>query len=636
MENFYSEISGIPSKKYEEPKYLGIKSSTIKLYILALLVTITLSSSDAVFSGYKYIFSTDMYNHCILSASASVSILEGQIPPRTSETLLEGIGVPYHQFYSPLCHFIAGLLGLLFSDIMLGYALASILVMTLAFVYSYKLIEYITLSKVCAMAGAFIFVTGPYLWSDKVLRGAFAEYIGFCFLPIVLYYNLRAAYDRTIKYWILALISTSALALAHLITFFFFYLFFGVFILIYGIQIIAFKQSKNKAYFKNYIRKLLVLLSVAVASVLINMYYFYPVLFYDDLLIKQSLLTSSRFSESDILLPVLSLFSIFDMPFVSENSLKIGSRFQIGLTLVVSYIAYIYLLYNKTKSKFYWCFVITSSFILFIILNPFISKGPLAIFKIAQFSYRFLSDFQLIATMMGALALLQLFKNELLFNAILKKLFGLIIIITSLILVIPYLYPRHPFPEFPLKISSDEIYKKTELIYGLSAYLRIAPPPEDPGWISNDIPIAKSSGNSFKKTFTVDLEHYFTYYKGDEVYLNVLYYPGLQDINVKINNKDYSAGYETYWQKRIGYGDEETKMGDFHGLKITGLPKYGILEVTTEFSGSRLGNRVSVVAILGVCLYLLFRHFSLKRKRREIFKEKTGDLIKDNAAKVNT
>jgi hypothetical protein len=592
--------------KTEDMQYFGLKLSTIKLVFLALFVSIILSSSDVIYSGTRYIYTPDMYNHFILSASAAESLRNGQIPPRTSDTLLGGLGLPHHQFYSPFCHFVVACLGLLFSDIMLGYTITSIIFMVIAFVYCYKLIKYFTLSNICALVGAFIFITGPYLSTDRVLRGAFAEYIGFSLMPLVLYMNLRAINSKKIKYWIFAVISSSILALSHLITFIFFYLIFGLFLSIYLIQIIVIKKYRNKKLLKNFIKKIIVLLTIGIATFLIDMYYFYPILFYNDLNMKQEIFSVKSISYFSYLVSTLSLLSIFDMPFIGLKAIS-SPRFQIGLLLFASYLIYVYLLFNETKSKLYWPLVITSSVVLFTIINPIIFSIPIQNLKVIQFSYRLIADFQLLATIMGSLALLHFFKKQPIFNKLFQKMFAIIIIVFSLILVIPYLYPNQMYRDYPKQLSDDNLYHNAKLTYNSGEYLRYYSQDDEQKLILRDIPVLDGVGNSGKKVFSIDLKSYFENYNEDGVYLNILYYPGLQDIDITIDGLQYEGKLETYFQSRPDFISTENPDTKFHGLKIKDLPRNGNLLVKTKFTGSHLGNFISVLSMISLLIYSVFK-----------------------------
>jgi hypothetical protein len=620
MERYTIQEENITNKISDSSKLLGIKVSALKLCVLALFVSIILSSSDVILNGTRYVYSPEQSDGLKLSGSVIWSIWNGEIPPRTSLNLVNGYGVPFHQFYAPLCHFFVAILGIITGDLLLGYAMASIIILTLAFLSTHALIKYLTFSNIYALISAFIFVTGPYLFTDRVLRGDFPEYCGFCLTPLLLYFILRAINSGRLKYWILALIVSASLALTHLITFINFYIFLSLFLFIHLLQILAKNSNNKKVKGKKYAGKLFVLFTILIATLIIDMYYFLPIIFYNDLAVKGIDLASKTMVDLKSTVSPLSLLSVFNMPFITpmtgENIIVDARRFQIGFLVLVSYLSYIYLLYKTNKSLYYWSFVLTSSIILILIFKPLIFPNT-PIFSFETLSYRMILDFQLISVIMGALAMLVFFRENPSFHGIGQKIFAVIIICFSLIFIRPYLFSNMTHPNYPHITTEEDFYNESSLSDGNANYIRIPPPDDDPRWIKEGITLKRAEGLGDEKVFALNLDDYYTSSKEDGVYLNVLYYPGLMDIDVFVNGKTINCDLDTFWVKKSVFNIYINDDAPFHGLKLSGLPRKGLLEVKTKFIGSRLGNYISLFSILLIILYCLYSYGKNKAKKNK-------------------
>jgi hypothetical protein len=111
--------------------------------------------------------------------------------------------------------------------------------------------------------------------------------------------------------------------------------------------------------------------------------------------------------------------------------------------------------------------------------------------------------------------------------------------------------------------------------------------------LDKTILISEQSGSTpNRKFFETDLSKLSKNdsYHG-EIILNVLYYPTFQNINIKINGIPINPPLSTLWHKteKIDYFSALQYTG-FHALRISGLPKNGILTVDVKFRGSTLGN----------------------------------------------
>jgi hypothetical protein len=590
----------------------GYRAGALKLWGVAILVAVTLCGAEVNYRGRRDVLAHDQMNHLVLTASMAEGFLEGTFPPRVSPMLSGGLGNPYHQFYSPLSHMYSAAASLLMGDTMTGFSLCTVFILALAFVYAFRLGRYLTLSNHCAAAAAFLFVTAPYLSTDRVLRGAFAEYVAFCLLPMALYYNLRALPFRSFKAWAKATVSTAALLLTHLITGFFFLLFYAVFLILSGLSLLIRHYGRGGTEGTGvqpgpcpklwpFIRKAFAAMTIAVFATLLGMYCLGPVLFYSDLVMKRDVLANTAISVSGAVTPILSLFSLTDTSWNYESHLMVHSRFQAGFALLASYGAFVYFLARR-RTAWAFPFALTAGLVLVTVTKPEVFLyPPLKYVDIAQFSYRFLSLFTLSAACAGALALRALFRSSGGFAPASRTAAAMAVIALSLTLAVPYLYPR-PVQQsrLGLNLYSSIIFERSRLFYGENAYLRVPPAEASAEWTDPGRVSVGWRGKPGDWIFLAELEDYYRVSGGPpgEVLLDVLYYPGLQHIEILADGKPLEVQLGTWWQRRDTVrGAFETETGGFHGLKITGAPEKGFLKVKVRFTGYSWANWISLATI---------------------------------------
>ncbi|MDR1313693.1 MAG: hypothetical protein LBQ12_08350 [Deltaproteobacteria bacterium] len=613
----------------------GFKIGAVKLWAIALLAATVLSGAEVTYGGRRDFLAPDQFRHAFLSGSMAQGFLEMTFPPRVSPILADGLGNPYHQFSPPLAHAAVGALGLLLRDLVAGYTYGSVFLMALAFVYAYRLGRYLTLSDRCAAFAAFLFVTAPYLAADRVLRGAFDEYFAFALLPVATYYNLRALPLASYRIWALAVLSTAALLLSHFITgafFLFFYLALVTLAVFFALARRLVRRGRaepggksgkgGKGYAEPsaeagisgkglgeqppprvwpFARKALAAISVAAGAILVCMWWLGPFVFYGDLAIKGDALANASAASSAFMTPVLSLFSLTDSSWsFSANQTELP-RFQTGILLLASLTAFLYYSAGRRTS---WAlpFSVTALAVLFVVARPAaFLYPPLKYMDIAQYSYRLLSLFALAGSAAGALALKAFFRNTPGFSPASRSVAAMALAAFALAMAAPYVYPKTLKDSKPFSMNSDEIRHRTRLLSGEGAFMRVPPAPEAGGWTDPGRPAVPWSGKAGDWRFTVDLEEWRGSSGGPsgEALLDVLYYPGLQDIELSVDGKPADLVSETYWQKRKSFerpGD--AVPGAFHGLKISGLPEKGTFRARVRFTGFVWANRTSAAAIL--------------------------------------
>jgi hypothetical protein len=354
------------------------------------------------------------------------------------------------------------------------------------------------------------------------------------------------------------------------------------------------------------LRKVFAVASIASMALLVSMYCMGPLIFYDDLVMKKEILTKLfKTSESGYMVPFLAVLSMREVPFDWVRQFAEFSRFQAGIIIYISFTAFAW--FRVRHGGFYSIsFITVSGLILIFALFPQVFRLPiLKILDIAQFSYRFLGLLTFAGALMGGLALKDYFSRRKGFTKALKSVAVIILISFTTTFALPYLYPKG-FPDSRVwHLNSNEISGLGFLVSNDTNYMR-PPPPVGYSWIAPGVkPLSASENKPGEVMFKKQLDDYRQEY-GDiegEVYLDVLYFPGLQDIQVSVDGHSEELELETYWQRRTSVRmNDSDDPGGFHGLKITGVPSKGLLEVRVRFTGMSWANWASGLSLVFLIL----------------------------------
>ncbi|MDR3280119.1 MAG: hypothetical protein LBT23_06380, partial [Synergistaceae bacterium] len=448
---------------------------------------------------------------------------------------------------------------LLNGNLFYGISLSNVLMMTLAFIFSFKLCKYLTQSTIWGYVGAFLFVCGPYLSANRVLRGAFAEYYAMCTLPMVIYYQLRAMANPRIKNWILASSSLSLLLHMHLITWAYTLFFEVIFWFSHTVFMVFDGSPDKKTILGKYRKRTAAFVSPILGCVILSAWYLAPIIFFNKNLMIQASLNPTV--QHNFMTTILSVLSIRDMRFVTSLFQNRG-RFQLGFLLFAGFAAFLAAGRGKLSSLGLPLRITSLVILLFIIMPVNLFPGRLKIIDIAQFPYRFIAQFQLIATIMSVMALKYFLSSWKDITIIHKKIIGLVVIVFSLTLVTPYLYPdiSQSSPDsFPFMFTDEQIYNVDRMSYDAADYLRI-PPAGVPEQDEPAVFARQTSGTPNDKTFSVDLKNY-----GGPEYMifDVLYYPGLQRIAATLDGQVFHPEISTHWYKDGG-------GFNIHAMKVSG------------------------------------------------------------------
>jgi hypothetical protein len=601
----------------------------------AFLISISLSYSELYFNTFRTIENVDEYNNIKLAISAFNSLKQGIIPIRVADGIFCNLGYPIHQFYSPLPHIIIALFSFFNDNIYTGFALSVIFSIFISFIYSFKLIQYLFKDELYAFVGAFIYICAPYMSIVRVIRGAYPEFFAICLLPIVLYYIIKAINNLSIGNLTLSIIMLSILFTTHLITSFYFLLFSGFFFLLHAIFVI-FKVIKfNKPYLLNKLRNKFLLLSIIlIFSLLLSLWHLAPVIFYDNVAVKSILYASDLYRFKQVT-NLLSLFSISDAP--PELLDKIGVfRLQTGLLFNFCLFLAFLLYKNRFKSNYFIPMVLTQFILLILIIYPFgIGSSIQKILFLVQFTYRFISFYNLIGIFLIIITLKYIVNNTSKENKqIIKLCLSICIITYSILSISPY---------------QRNYTKANDNIFGIYDFNDIAAYDYFMGGVnyeyainltqySSNIPLVnnnffiKRNNNSTlnSQIFEFNIEDYANKLDFNNFFdLETLFYPDLQYITINIDDKVYNNTNFSFNKKFLLFpnliNDElNLVINTIYGLRISNLPNKGHVSISIQFEGYNFANLVSQLTIL---IYLSFIYY-LKKYRTKTLSSKNKYRIR--------
>lgn len=196
-----------------------INESRIRIFHCIVLTLIGLALIvPVIFSGYMY--SHDVFWHVTWGRLFAEQFGSGDLYPRWLMNANAGLGSPVFYFYPPLPFYVAGLLKLLLpSTWSFWYSLGLSAALGLAVS---GLTAYLWLRKIAtanaALFAAVVYMVLPYhLRIDFYQRFAFAEFLAFAWLPLILYFTHEIIRENR-KAIVGAAVSYALLALTHPLT----------------------------------------------------------------------------------------------------------------------------------------------------------------------------------------------------------------------------------------------------------------------------------------------------------------------------------------------------------------------------------------------------------------------------------
>jgi hypothetical protein len=366
----------------------------------AIAVTAPWACSDYVGPGDLKVYISNI-------SEAKLALMQHQFPVRVSPSMVDGMGYPFLQFYSPFLFSLEGLLNFIIENPFQVGKMIIWIALTLGGFYMYRLCNWFTGSPAASLLAAVCYITAPYLIVVFNVIGHFAETVALGLLPIVLYYSFQLFTAYEIRHFILTAMLWAILAMTHMIT----CAYSLLFSLLLFLLLIFPKQSKFK--WKNLI---LVLFSITFAFCLAG-WFLFPAMIYKHRFAVD--LLSPYSYPWRLLTPfagLISLKSISPIPLPS-NGILVNEFFPaVGLPILLGFAIcfYAYLKDITFHKKSMLPFLIVFLLAFFATWTPFdfwqyIPKY----FVILQFSYRLLAQVMWIGCILLAYAFVWIAKDKL-------------------------------------------------------------------------------------------------------------------------------------------------------------------------------------------------------------------------------
>ncbi|MDR2613086.1 MAG: hypothetical protein LBG06_09800, partial [Deltaproteobacteria bacterium] len=398
----------------------------------------------------------------------------------------------------------------------------------------------------------------------------------------------------------------AALFATHLLTSFFLALSLAVFGALWALNSLSARGKGRRGELGKLAGRAARALAAGAFAALMAAAYLGPAALYGDLIIKNLILPATQFGSSGV--PILALLSPADerKDLIGEGIFSL--RIQLGAPLLLSFLACAWAALRARpplrRPPHLAPLIVTALLALALVTSP----GPMASLfppvQAAQASFRYVTILVLTASLTGAMTLGAVFPGDA-SHSVARKGAALALSLSAAVLAVPYLHQQGLASGYPLAVTETLLRDRGMLTYGTIAYFRTLPGPESGEWAPPGIDPVPGRGGAARKLFTADLSR-VPRLPGGGVPLDVLYYPGLQEIMVRVDGSGARFRPETLWQVREGLDDQAGSSfgaldgpgpGPFHGLVLAGLPDRGLLEAEVRFTGMGWANRVSAAAL---------------------------------------
>ncbi len=487
---------------------------------------------------------TDFYLNTSNVMQSAMALKAGQFPIRTAPGEYNGYGYPKFQFYSPFFYTAAGyILNLLTpNNPFLAIKITIWLGLVFAGIYTYRLTKQITQDNIAAILAGAAYISSPYLLINIIARGAIAEAIGQCIIPIVLFYTFlpyikdKTSFNNTLINGLM----WAVLAMVHLITF------VNTSIMV---ALLVFFTKKEEHIKKLFFTSLAFIFGFTLAS-----WHLMPIIIYQSLLnISNTLINPTTYNHLTLFSRLIAIISTavissggysrsgFDTILSPPFYPGIGLSILLGVGLC-SYLVWI----NPKKIK-----VMNENLIRLLLgmffLAFFLTWTPFDFWKylpkilvIEQFSYRFLTQVVWIGILLFGIAISILTNKK---HPLQTFILGLILICFS---SSSWLKAEYGYA-VPLAFVSKNTAEIN--IPGISDAYLIKPTPQIMRQISTDpLVMDHVALGAYCKNLTNKLScHFITTTKGLFEF-PILYYPNL--ISIKVDDREYSYApikYKNYY-----------------------------------------------------------------------------------------
>ncbi len=188
--------------------------------ILVLTGAGILLTLPAIIYGIPYFSDDGVSHHALWYTHFSEQLWAGDLYPRWLMGMNEGLGSPVFYYYPPVPFFLTSLLKPFFPADLHGWhqlGLSASLALIASGFFAYLWLREPT-DRNSALMGAVLYMAMPYhLASDLYVRGSFAEYWAFVWMPLVLFFTHKVVNGNRLAVAGLA-VSYAALIMTHLPT----------------------------------------------------------------------------------------------------------------------------------------------------------------------------------------------------------------------------------------------------------------------------------------------------------------------------------------------------------------------------------------------------------------------------------
>jgi len=160
------------------------------LHVFVIILVGLILTLPAIVYGLPDITS-DSASHALWYTHFSEQLWRGELYPRWLLSMNEGLGSPVFFYYPPLAYYLTSILHPLFTNDQGGWhqlGVSASLALVASGFCAYLWLKRIT-NQNSALVAAILYMAMPYhLGFDLYSRGAFAEYWGYVWMPLVLYF----------------------------------------------------------------------------------------------------------------------------------------------------------------------------------------------------------------------------------------------------------------------------------------------------------------------------------------------------------------------------------------------------------------------------------------------------------------
>ena len=335
------------------------------VFYIILLLIIVLPSQTLMVRSKAFYPSHDGLIHIQRIEEFHASIIHGQVPPRITYYLNEGIGYPMFVANYQLPYYFAEIFMLITSDPVFSFKTVLSLTYILSIVFMFLVLKNFG-GALASLCGAIVFAYLPYRFANLYTRAAFGESVAIMFVPLTLL-TLNLISKNKKNGTLLFAFSVFGLITSHTIIF----VLFVPFLIAYLLFFIKTDKKMIKKIIAGF------LLSIGLSS-----FQLFPVIFERKYL---------RLEETFLQVYSKHYINIYQLLRIPKEGINMGSAYQIGIgSLMVIISSFISLLIKRSKYlSIFLVFIFTSLFMILPISSWLWDYSLLL--KYIIFPWRFLS-----------------------------------------------------------------------------------------------------------------------------------------------------------------------------------------------------------------------------------------------------